>query len=105
MFRGINSDTLYLEEGEGGRRVGDAVGGTAATVECPLQAACKGRGLSRGSVAHSLGSPLLLYTALRGHSMATALPPTAPSTRRPPSLSLDIACHCSSPNTVLWVHE
>jgi hypothetical protein len=48
MFRVMNSDTLDLGEREGDRRVGGAVGGTAAAVECPLRAACKGRG--RGSV-------------------------------------------------------
>jgi hypothetical protein len=33
---------------EGGRRLGGAVGGIAAAIECPLRAACKGRGLPRG---------------------------------------------------------
>jgi hypothetical protein len=31
-----------------------AVGGTTAAVECPLQTACKGRRLPRGTVAVSL---------------------------------------------------
>jgi hypothetical protein len=42
----MNNDTLDLGEREGGRRVGDAVGGTAAAVGCPLQPACKGRGMA-----------------------------------------------------------
>jgi hypothetical protein len=50
----MNSDTLNL----GGERRGPtrrgAVGGTAAAIGCPLRAACKGRGLRRGSAAVSL---------------------------------------------------
>jgi hypothetical protein len=48
VFRVMNSDTLHLGEREGGRRVGGAVGGTAAAVGYPLQPVCKGRGM--GSV-------------------------------------------------------
>jgi hypothetical protein len=41
--------TRYIwGEREGGRRVGGAIGGTAAAAECPLRAACKGRGQGRG---------------------------------------------------------
>jgi hypothetical protein len=39
VFRVMNSDTLDLGEREEDRRVGVAVGDTAAAVECPLQAA------------------------------------------------------------------
>jgi hypothetical protein len=48
----MNSDTLYLEEREGGRRVEGAIESTAAAVDCPY--APHERGLARGSVAHSL---------------------------------------------------
>jgi hypothetical protein len=54
VFRGMNSDTLDLGEREGGRRLGGAVGCTAAAIECPLQAACKGRGCIGAAVAVSL---------------------------------------------------
>jgi hypothetical protein len=49
VFRVMNSDTLDLGEREGDRRVGGAVGGTAAAVGCPLHAACKGRGRGSGN--------------------------------------------------------
>jgi hypothetical protein len=40
--------TRYIwGEREGDRHVGDAVGGTAAAIGCPLRAACKGRGIAR----------------------------------------------------------
>jgi hypothetical protein len=42
----MNSDTLDLGEREGGRHVGGAVGSTVAAVGCPLQPACKGRGMA-----------------------------------------------------------
>jgi hypothetical protein len=45
VFRVMNSDTLDLERERRGPSRRGTVGGTAAAVECPLQAACKGRGL------------------------------------------------------------
>jgi hypothetical protein len=43
VFRVMNNNTLDLGEREGSRRVGDAVGGNAAAVGCPIQPTCKGR--------------------------------------------------------------
>jgi hypothetical protein len=51
----MNSDTLYLGEREGGRRIGGTVGGSAAAVECPPTGAMQGEGDAQGgSVAGSL---------------------------------------------------
>jgi hypothetical protein len=54
VFRVMNSNTLYIGKREGAQRVGGAVGGTAAAVECPLQPPCNERGCRGGCVAHSL---------------------------------------------------
>jgi hypothetical protein len=39
---GMNSDTLYLREREGSRRVEGVVGGSAAAVECPYRRHVRG---------------------------------------------------------------
>jgi hypothetical protein len=44
----MNSDTLYLGEREGGRRIGGTVGGSAAAVECPPTGAMQGEGEAQG---------------------------------------------------------
>jgi hypothetical protein len=71
--------TRYIwGEREGGRRVGDAIGGTAAAAECPLRAACKGRGQGRGQrcgQSYSLaGHLLLLMPASSSHHRPDPLP-------------------------------
>jgi hypothetical protein len=65
----MNSDTLDL----GGERRGRRVGGAVGAVGCPLQPACKGRGIAR---VYRYAQPYALqYFQVCGHRGSLLVPP------------------------------